>query len=330
MKNEMEKTAPENQQLSLPQNEALQLYSTASTLQLTKEESTALILAFDDSIVEIRPDGHIYIPQSYYRNRLNEVVGIGQWGLIPKGQHQEVNGGKTKLFLNGVLMIRNCFVSEAVGEAELFGDNPNQSIASCWESAKSDCITRCCKDLSIAKQIYEPAYVRLWQAQYAIAVWVNGKQKPQWRKKDALPFLNENGPVKGFENTDKKGPFPFQHPDQNKPWLNKETRNGGVTGDWLRITKAIADKAITLDEIMHQFKVNPTTRTEIDLLFQEAYAGKNPKIEGKWYAILEKCKYKQDVNEAYTKHQAEVDANQDLLMLFRETKTGLPHKLKSA
>jgi hypothetical protein len=327
MKNEIEKLAPENLQVALPNEELKALYKTTSSLVLTKEESDLITAEFDEKEIEIRPDGHIYLPQAYYRNRLNQSLGIGQWGLVIKGSHQEVSQQsdkiKTKFFLPGILVIRGCMVSEAVGEAELHADNPNQSIASCWESAKSDCITRCCKDLSIAMQIYSPNYIRKWQQDHAMQVWVENSNKPVWRKIDAQPFWNERGPVdlsKPFaENKSVSGP-------SEKKWLNKTYKTGGTSADWIRVTKAIADCTITLTDILKEFKLNSAIEKEVNQLFIAAQRGMEhtdppkEKIDGRWYAILEKCKSVKDVNVEFLKYETEIKSNAALLNLFRLTK----------
>lgn len=175
------------------------IYEGASSLKISAEETKKISASFDESIIEIRPDGLIYLPQTFWRQRLNETFGIGQWALIPKGSHKDPAPQKDKLYLQGVLMVRGVFVAEAIGEAELHSNNPQQSWASVWESAKSDCITRCCKDLGIASQLWQPVFIKSWVTKHAIQVWreKTGKKKDgtpgsfQWRKKDAEPFYDE-------------------------------------------------------------------------------------------------------------------------------------------
>lgn len=327
-----ENAANEIQQQTLPQNEALQLYATASTLKLEKDESDKLTAAFDDSLIEIRPDGHIYLPQTYFRERLNQTLGIGQWGLVTKGSHKEVKGEgkdeKVKLFLNGVLVIRGCFVAEAVGEAELHADNVNQSIGTCWESAKSDCITRCCKDLSIATQTYQPTYVREWQKKYAIAVWVEGKTKPQWRRIDAQPFFKEIKPV------DAKKPFgesPISHPDKNKKWLNRNHQGtGGTTGDWIRVTQGLCEGKLTVADITNEFRVNKPNEQELFNIARIVSTYNDPKINARYYIALGACIYKHDVDTVATENKAAIEKDQSLRELFLQVKKSLPAKLKTA
>ncbi len=229
-------------------NEAIAIYQGASLLKIEKEEQEKLAASFDAELIEIRPDGLIYLPQVFWRQRLNETFGIGQWCLVVKGSHKDPNPEKDKLYVQGVLMVRGSYVAEAVGEAELHSNNATQSWASVWESAKSDCITRCCKDLGIACELWQPTFIRTWQAQNAIQVWVDGKNKPQWRKRNAPPFYKEKGHVQNSSssnaNTGNDGPVypkqrnndqPITDVDQSqqskpsmaqqgaKPWLNPDT-----------------------------------------------------------------------------------------------------------
>lgn len=323
--NENQLPAKENMQVSLPQNELLSLYGSASTLKLSEEENVKILKSFGDDQIEIRPDGHIYLPQSYYRDRLNQAIGIGQWSLVPKGSHQEVNAGKTKLFLNGALVIRGCFVAEAVGEAELHATNENQSLATVWEAAKSDCITRCCKDLSIAQQIYQPSYVKQWQKDYAVEVWVKGKNKPLWRKKTAAPFKDETGSV---DRNNPEDPMSSQrNPSGDLPWLNKLTKSGGHTKEWTESTEGLLNGTLTIEILKQNFKISKVAMLEIEGVAARAKELK-PKskyiIPGSFIAKLEKCRTKADVDQLAIDFMEDVKAHEELYNLFKETKAKLP------
>jgi len=56
------------------------------------------------------------------------------------------------------------------------------------EGAKSNALMRCCKDLGIASELWDPNYIRSWKKQYArdvFATHVTTKQtKKIWRKAD--------------------------------------------------------------------------------------------------------------------------------------------------
>lgn len=227
--------------LTIPEqeiNNSIEIYRGASTLKVSDEEQTKLLAAFPANEIEIRPDGLIFLPQTFWRKRLNTSFGIGQWCLIVKGQHKDPTEGKDKLYLQGILMVRGCYVAEAIGEAELHSDNPLQSWASVWESAKSDCITRCCKDLGIASELWQPQFIQKWVSENAVRVWreKTGKRKDgngyavgsyQWRKKTAAPFYDEKTSgaqyVPKKETTDpvqQRESTPVSKGEDTRPWLN--------------------------------------------------------------------------------------------------------------
>lgn len=259
------------------------IYTGASMLRVTEEEQNKLLADFDTSLIEIRPDGLIYLPQAFWRQRLNTTFGIGQWVLVVKNSSKDPE--RSKLYLQGILMIRGCYVAEAVGEAEYHEDNKNQSWASVWEAAKSDCITRCCKDLGIASQLWQPQFAQEWVSANAVKVFVEvdkwnpstrqkeKKTATQWRKTYANPFWNE----KGIAEQPKPTP-PSTTPREE---LNKRDANRNSLGEdlshipddqreyfkqhndveevWQLITNATqyASLKALADRNMHLFSSNP-------------------------------------------------------------------------
>lgn len=175
------------------------MYQKASLLIITEKEQKALEAPVNTDEIEIRPDGLIYYPQVFYREKLNSVFGIGQWALI---QHSISKIGNTLCF-DGSLFVRGCFVSRALGEHEYYENNRNTSWASVYEAAKSDCLVRCCKDLGIAKELWQPTFTKEWVKKNAVKVFVEVKDRQtgktetraQWRRRDAEPYWNEKGIV---------------------------------------------------------------------------------------------------------------------------------------
>lgn len=173
-------------------NQSIDIYSNASMLVISKEETDKLLTPFDEGMIEIRPDGLIYLPQTFWRQRLNQTFGIGQWAIIPKATTKDPD--KNKLYYEGVLLIRGAYVATSVGEAEYHETNRGQSWASVYESSKSDCITRCCKDIGIASELWQPQFIRQWIAKYAIQVEVvdsYNNRKKQWRRTDQPALRGE-------------------------------------------------------------------------------------------------------------------------------------------
>ena len=270
----------ENSNLPTTYKAEVNIFDGASGLQLSKEESTNLTASFDEKLIEIRPDGLIFLPQVFWRQRLNQVVGIGQWALIVKGSHKDPDTSKDKLYVEGVLLIRGHYVATAVGEAELHSDNKNQSWASVWESAKSDCITRCCKDLSIASEMWQPQFTKEWQKKYAIEVWCkmkDGKSKKLWRKKTSEPFWNENKNENSSDNNNDTPVYPAQNTQtpqpQNgdggksknhtltgqgqKPWLNPGTK------EWNNAFAKIHTGQVVMDDILVHYRISKANAENI-------------------------------------------------------------------
>jgi predicted transcriptional regulator len=275
-------------------NNEIAIYAGASLLKITPEEQEKLLVAFDEKMIELRPDGLIYLPQTFWRQRLNQSFGIGQWCLIVKNSFKDSNTEKDKLYVEGVLMARGCYIATAVGEAELHTDNPLQSWASVFESAKSDCITRCCKDLSIASELWQPQFIKRWLSENAVKVFVekkDGKKAVSWRKKTDKPFWNERGIVPEERNADlipptKNGvsepakqseikPNPPGTAQDKKPepanWLNKfaDAKQTDFTKAYLNTVQKLRSGEITLQTVYDNYKVNKDLRAELEGLAKE-------------------------------------------------------------
>jgi hypothetical protein len=153
-------------------------------------EAAAILMspvATDD--IEVRPDGLIYLPEIKYRRILNRAFGPGAWSLLPI--EITVSPQDNMLYYKGALFVYGRFVSEAIGEQQYFPENDRMSYATAAESAKSNCLMRCCKDLGIASELWDPSFIRKWIAENAVEVWCqnigkgagSGSKKKMWRKR---------------------------------------------------------------------------------------------------------------------------------------------------
>jgi len=167
-------------------------YRGASLLVISPEEQAKLLSPTKAEDFEIHPQGFIYLPQVFVREKLNQTFGIGQWALLQIG----VKVIDKTMCYDGMLFIRGCYVARAVGEADYLESNSMSSWASTNESAKSDCLTRCCKDLGIAREAWQPQFTELWKKQFAKPVYRTGIRKGgggyHWRRKNAPPFDDES------------------------------------------------------------------------------------------------------------------------------------------
>lgn len=61
------------------------------------------------------------------------------------------------------------FVAQAQGENNYFGTD---QLPSAVEGCKSNALMRCCKDLGIASELWDPIYLRWFKKKFMKEVWV--------------------------------------------------------------------------------------------------------------------------------------------------------------
>ncbi|KAK4986061.1 hypothetical protein LTR66_007993 [Elasticomyces elasticus] len=142
-------------------------------------------IEYDD--IEIKPDGIIYLPEIKYRRILNKAFGPGGWGLAPRGE--TIVTGKVVTREYG-LVAGGRLVSIARGEQTYFDPD---GIPTATEGCKSNALMRCCKDLGIASELWDPRYIKKFMAKMGkemiVEHQVTRKRKKHWmRKDDELKF----------------------------------------------------------------------------------------------------------------------------------------------
>lgn len=150
----------------------------------------ALTAPIDPKMIEIKPDGICYLPGVFYRQRLTEAFGPGGWALAPRGPARVMGNLVT---YHAALYVSGRFVSEAVGECQYHANNGGMTYASALEGARTDALTRCCKDLLVAKELWDPSFREKWIAEYALKKWLTGDGKKKagffyWRKDRETPW----------------------------------------------------------------------------------------------------------------------------------------------
>jgi hypothetical protein len=169
-------------------------YEGASMRSVSNDQAAILLKPLDASEIEIKPDGSPYFPQSKYRRKLNESFGPMGWALIPRG---ELSLKNNIMYRTYALFVGGRFVAEATGDQAYHENNANMTYADAAEGAKSNALERCCKDLGIASELWDPAYIAIFKRDFCVQVWVrnrSGQAKKQWRRKDREPFEGE-GPI---------------------------------------------------------------------------------------------------------------------------------------
>lgn len=157
-------------------------YAKASELRLTPEESKSLQADFPDEAFKPGAAGKenlIYIEHAFLRDRLNSVIGLGQWSLIPRSRWAEdyrtsKGTAASRVYVEAMLMVRGCFVSEAVGEMEYYPGNAAQNYGDAVEGAKTAALRRCCKEFGIGLQAWKKDWCEGW--------WQRRRQQPGTRQ----------------------------------------------------------------------------------------------------------------------------------------------------
>ena len=144
--------------------------------------------------IEVKPDGIVYLPEIKYRRILNRAFGPGAWGLAPRGETIVTAKAVTREY---ALVVHGRLVSISRGEMDFFSP---EGIPTSAEGCKSNALMRCCKDLGVASELWDPRFIRKFIAQHAKEVWVEHvatkKKKKVWlRKDDAIrhPYKETKG-----------------------------------------------------------------------------------------------------------------------------------------
>ncbi|KAI5196387.1 hypothetical protein E4T39_07812 [Aureobasidium subglaciale] len=142
-------------------------------------------IPFDD--IEIKPDGIIYLPEIKYRRILNKAFGPGGWGLVPRGETIVTDKLVTREY---ALVCGGQLVSIARGEQQYFDPN---GIPTATEGCKSNALMRCCKDLGIASELWDPRFIRKYMKEMGKEIIVEHvvtkkRRKHVMRKDDELKY----------------------------------------------------------------------------------------------------------------------------------------------
>lgn len=194
-----------------PEHEARGLSTMADSriIRDAREVSRILTAPADLSTLDVKPDGAVYFSHVHARRRLNEAFGPAPHGWKFLRAAPEWSITKAMRYDKEVVTVAaefNLYVrepsgawdlrSQAMGEGEYHSNNPNAGFTDAAEVAKSQALTRCCKDLGIGSECWDKRFTEAFRREHCIRVWVQpdrGNPKWQWRRKDADPFPGEQG-----------------------------------------------------------------------------------------------------------------------------------------
>lgn len=147
----------------------------AGTLKLTTEETQALMADFADE--DFRPgaagkENLIYIEHAALRDRMNQVLGLGQWAIIVRETWNEdfktqARPGKSamdgvRVYARAMLLVRGAYVGEAVGDMDYYPHNASQNYGDAFEGAKTAAFRRCAKEFGVGLQAWRKEWCESW------------------------------------------------------------------------------------------------------------------------------------------------------------------------
>ncbi|GAA5997282.1 Mgm101p [Rhodotorula paludigena] len=147
----------------------------------SREQAEILMRPLEAHEIEIKPDGLLYLPEILYRRILNKAFGPGGWGMVPRGEMTVLKNLVTREW---GLVAGGRLVSVARGEQQFFDPS---GMPTATEGCKSNALMRCCKDLGIASELWDPVFIRAFKKQHCIEAWTEHvttkKKQKRWRKK---------------------------------------------------------------------------------------------------------------------------------------------------
>jgi hypothetical protein len=137
----------------------------AGTLELTPDESKALQADFGDEDFQTGAGGKqdlIYIEHAALRDRMNTVLGLGQWAIIVRDTWREEKGNAVSVYVRAMLIVRGAYVAEAVGDMAYYTNNAAQNYGDAFEGAKTAAFRRCAKEFGIGLQAWRKEWCKGW------------------------------------------------------------------------------------------------------------------------------------------------------------------------
>ncbi|KAK8192738.1 hypothetical protein M8818_007910 [Zalaria obscura] len=153
-----------------------------SAQAFSPEQIEVLTAPLSSDDIEIKPDGIVYLPEIKYRRILNKAFGPGGWGLAPRGETIVTGKLVTREY---ALVAGGRLVSIARGEMTYFDP---EGIPTATEGCKSNALMRCCKDLGIASELWDPRFIKKFLAEKGRELIVEHqttkKRRKHWMRAD--------------------------------------------------------------------------------------------------------------------------------------------------
>ena len=174
------------------------VFAGAGERPVSEKQAVVLTGPVDPADVRILPDtASLYLPWSWYAHRLTQCFGPMGWSLLPVTDSENNPRAPVAkddvIYREYILRAEGRFVASAVGECAYRASNRRMTFGDAAEGARSNALSRCCKGLGMASEIYSEGWREEWTRANAVAVWCVGfKGREQlWRRARATPLKGE-------------------------------------------------------------------------------------------------------------------------------------------
>lgn len=181
----------------------------------------------DPNLVEIRWDGAVYMPGAWYRKILNDAFGPGGWRVLPLGNPYP--DGKD-WGMHAALIAEGRVVAVTFGEHSVNQRLKQVTRGVIYESLCTDAITKCCKTLGVAEELWFPSWTRKFIHEHGEQVWDAQSERRVWRRKDDNNSYHIGKPGYDHQSEYRK---PQRVEDENNAHIAEISRKG---------TRALADR----------------------------------------------------------------------------------------
>jgi len=170
-----------------------ELFQGAAQCGFSDQALNVLQQPLSTDLIEIKPTGEVYLPTYAYRRILNLAFKPGGWALRPVSPPVLRHGSdETLVYREYALYCQGKFVSSAIGEQKQSKTPAGENEAVAIESGKSNALSRCCKDLGIATELWDLTFIERFKSQNCVQVMCThsntGQKRLLWRRKDRAPF----------------------------------------------------------------------------------------------------------------------------------------------
>jgi hypothetical protein len=222
-------------------------------LVLDEKAEAVLSERVDEARILIKPTGAVYLPHIEYTRWFNRGFGRAQWALVPAslprqsispGQVNAPEGERRYLITQDfVLFVHGKPVAQAKGEQEYHESNADQSHGDVVEGLNASALRRVAKRLGVGDELWDRRWTTEWRSRNCCRVWVQGKNKPQWRRNDEK-LEQETGVATDREATkhaprgDQRPAQPVDGPWKSGPHANEKITEGQVKRLWAILRKS--------------------------------------------------------------------------------------------